>query len=115
MIDAVVDATWKSRHGEDYAGEIGRVVDSVVLDDLMGLALNERAPDQVRAIAALKIEELQFWLVAHANGDGSKEQVAHYFYAGQQIALFQKEPKQFVLPTPAEPPDGPPIGDDEEF
>ena len=115
VIDAVVDATWKSQHGEDYAGEIGRVVDSVVLDDLMGLAMNERAPDQVRAIAALKIEELQFWLVAHGNGDGSKEQAAHYFYAGQEIALFQKEPKKFVLATPAEPPDGPPIGDDEEF
>jgi hypothetical protein len=115
VIDAVVNATWKSRHGEDYAGEIGRVVDSVVLDDLMGLAMNERASQQVRAITALKIEELQFWLVAHANGDGSKQQAAHYFYAGQQISLFQKEPKQFVLPTPAEPPDGPPIGDDEEF
>jgi hypothetical protein len=115
VVDALVDATWKSQHGEDYAGEIGRVVDSVVLDDLMGLAMNERAPEQVRAIAALKIEELQFWLVAHGNGDGSKAQAAHYFYAGQEIALFQKEPKKFALATPADPPDGPPIGDDEEF
>jgi Met-zincin/Domain of unknown function (DUF5117) len=115
VIDAVVDATWKSQHGEDYAGEIGRVVDSVVLDDLMGLVVNERAPEQVRAIAALKIEELQFWLVAHGNGDGNKEQAAHYFYGGQEIALFQKEPKKFVVTAPAEPPDGPPIGDDEEF
>jgi hypothetical protein len=115
LIDVIVGATWKSPHGEDYAGEIERVVDSVVLDDLMALAMNDRAPDQVRATAALKIEELQFWLVAHANGDGNKEQAAHYFYAAQRISLFQKEPKQFVLPTPAEPPDGPPIGDDEEF
>jgi Met-zincin/Domain of unknown function (DUF5117) len=113
VIDAVVDATWKANRRGDYAGEIGRAVDTVVLDDLMGLAVNDRAPEQVRAIASAKLEGLRSWVASQANLD--QEQAAHYFYAAQEIGLFQKDPKKFAIVAPAEPPDGPPIGDDEEF
>jgi hypothetical protein len=125
VIDAVVDATWKLNHGSDYTGEIARVVDTVVLDDLMGLAVNEKASEQVRAIASMKIEGLRSWVVnlsmprradrVDHQGNLAKAQAAHYFHAAQEIGLFQKDPKKFAVVAPAEPPDGPPIGDDEEF
>jgi hypothetical protein len=88
-------------------------VDSVALADLMQLAVNERAPEQVRALAMSELESLRKWLEHAAAGD--YEQEAHFSYAAQQIALFEREPKKFVTTAPAEPPDGPPIGDDEEF
>ena len=39
---------------------------------------------------------------------------AHPYFAAQEIAQFQQDPKWIPLPAPAAPPDGPPIGDDEE-
>jgi hypothetical protein len=35
---------------------------------------------------------------------------AHVFFAAKQIEQFEKDPKRLDLTTPAEPPDGPPIG-----
>src|ERR1700686_3506518 len=55
VFDAVVAATWKSQHNAGYHGEIANVVDNVALYDLMALAANEHASDEVRAIAALRL------------------------------------------------------------
>ncbi len=110
VIDAVVNATWKAPRGSGYAAEIRRVVDNVVLFDLMSLAGNERASDQVRAVASFKLHALRDWLnIAESSASDSSER-AHLFFAAQQIALFEKDPKRIDLTPPAEPPDGPPIG-----
>jgi hypothetical protein len=109
VLDAAVGATWKGSHGTGYDAEIARVVDNVVLYDLMTLAANEQATDQVRAIASLKLDELKSWLTK--TGQESKEEErAHLFFAVQQIQRFQKDPKSIGLTPPVEPPDGPPIG-----
>ena len=49
--------------GTGYDAEIQRTVNMVVLIDLMSLASGERASNQVRAIAELKLEELKGWLL----------------------------------------------------
>ncbi|MBS3818758.1 zinc-dependent metalloprotease, partial [bacterium] len=43
VVDALIEATWKSPHQKGLHGEIQRVVDQVVLTHLMGLAGQERA------------------------------------------------------------------------
>ena len=114
VLDAILTATWKAPEAAGYSAEIARVVDDVALYDLMALAANEKASGQVRAVASLKLEELKSWLNVQA-GD-STEQHAHRFFAAAQIAKFQKDSKQLDLNPPSEPPDGPPIGgDDEDF
>ncbi|HXL21256.1 MAG TPA: zinc-dependent metalloprotease [Candidatus Dormibacteraeota bacterium] len=116
VLDAVVAATWRLPRDGGYSGEIARVVDNAVLFDLMTLAANPRASEQVRAIAAFKLEEVRAWLVADATAAANEPaERAHRFFAAAQIAQFQKDPKQLDLTPPAEPPDGPPIGsgDDE--
>jgi hypothetical protein len=40
---------------------------------------------------------------------------AHIFFASKQIEQFQKDPKQISVAPPAEPPDGPPIGADDDW
>jgi hypothetical protein len=76
----------------------------------MSLAGNERASDQVRAVASFKLHALRDWLnIAESSASDSSER-AHLFFAAQQIALFEKDPKRIDLTPPAEPPDGPPIG-----
>ena len=112
VFDAILTATWKSAHGAGYHAEIANVVDDVVLYDLMVLAANEHANDEVRAVAALKLHNLRDWLSAPA-GSGARQILtdeAHIFFAAKQIDQFEKDPKRLDLTPPADPPDGPPIG-----
>ncbi len=117
VLDSILAATWKSpRDGAGYPAEIARVVDNVALYGLMALATNEKASVQVRAIASLKLEELKSWLAfPPQQSTNDTAQRAHFFYAAAQIAQFQKDPKKMDLTPPSEPPDGPPIGADDDF
>jgi hypothetical protein len=115
VLDAILAATWKEQHGSGYRAEIARAIDRVALYDLMALSANERAADQVRAIAALKLEELRTWLTATQSSARDEEERAHFFFAISQIVQFQKDPKQINATPPTEPPDGPPIGTDDDW
>ena len=112
VLDAILGATWKSAREPGYPGEISRVVDYTVLYDLMALTGNDQASPQARAMAALKLEQLRAWAASAESGKNSEER-AHLYFAATRIAQFQKDPKVIPLPAPAQPPDGPPIGDDE--
>jgi Met-zincin/Domain of unknown function (DUF5117) len=114
VLDAVLAGTWKSPHGPAYPAEIARTVDRVALYDLLALSANERASDQVRAIATLKLEELRTWLTTAQSSAKDVEERAHFFLAASQIEQFQKDPKQIGVTPPAELPDGPPIGTDDD-
>jgi len=115
VLDAIITATWKSPHPIGYRGEIARVVDDVALYDLLALAMNERASTQVKAVASLEADQLKRWLANAKAATTDPGQKAHLTYAGTQIEQFQRDAKKLELPAPAEPPDGPPIGDDEDF
>jgi hypothetical protein len=109
VFDAVLAATWKAPPGSGYAAEINKVVDDVALYDLMALAANERASDEVRATATLQLHTLKGWLDS-ASGTHSDFDKAHAFFASRQIEQLEKDPKRLDMTPPAEPPDGPPIG-----
>jgi hypothetical protein len=115
VLEAILAATWKTPHGSGYPAEIARAIDRVALYDLMALNANERASDQVRAIAALKLEELRTWIEANSSSNKEEEERAHLYFATSQIVQFQKDPKLISVAAPADPPDGAPIGDDEDF
>jgi len=114
VLDTIVNATWKSSREPGYAAEISRVVNYVVLYNLMSLSANDQASSQARAIASLKLEELKVWATGAQSSARDTEERAHLLFAATQIAQFQKDPKSVPLPAPAQPPDGPPIGEDGE-
>src|SRR5277367_2278717 len=112
IFSTILAATWKSAHGDGYAQQIAIVVDNIALYDLMVLAGNEQATDEVRAIASLELHQLKDWLtaqIAAAPGMNFPER-AHCFYAAQQVEQFEKDPKHVTVPPPPPPPDGSPIG-----
>jgi hypothetical protein len=109
VFDAVLAATWKAPHENGYAMEVRKVVDDVVLYDLMALAANERAGDETRAIASLALHNLKGWLDS-AGAKAIDSDRAYIIFAARQIEQFEKDPKRMDLTPPAEPPDGPPIG-----
>ena len=112
VLEAIVAATWKTPHDEDYKGQIANAVDMVVLYDLMALSANDHASDEVRAIARLELQQLKRWVYAPL--PAIKDQ-AHIALASWQIEQFEKDPKQISATPPAEPPDGPPIGTDDDW
>jgi len=132
MLDAIVTATWKAPHGgshlikltngadappkgDGYKEQIANTVDMVVLYDLIALAANDHASDEVRAIARLELHNLYGWLRRPLGSRDEMLDPAHGAYASAQIEQFEKDPKRIDLTPPGEPPDGPPIGMDEDW
>ena len=109
VIDELLSKTWKNE-AEFSAkhAEIQRAINDVVLKRLFGLASNNEATTQVRAIAFLKIENLKKWLGNQTPTDES--QLAHFVFAKNLIEQFQKEPSKFEIADPPEAPAGAPIG-----
>jgi hypothetical protein len=105
--------TWARSPG--YLGEIGRVVDNTALYDLMILANDVKAAAQVRAVGSLELDRLKQKRAAGATTEQDPALRAHYFFNAAQIDQFQKDPTKLNLTPPAEPPDGPPIGADDDF
>src|SRR6266704_1747710 len=110
--EKILTGTWKAPMRSGYQGEIQRTVNMVVLNDLMALAAGERASNQVRATAELKLEELKRWLATQPDLTRDENQRAYLFYAANQIKRFQDDPKKMNLTKPNDPPDGQPIGTD---
>ena len=115
VLDKIIASTWKAPIGTarrpplsagsarkfpftiDYESELQRTVNMVVLIDLMSLASGERASNQVRAIAELKLEELKGWLRLQPDLTRDENQKAYLFYAANQIKRFQEDPKKMNL------------------
>jgi len=112
VLDKILASTWKAPVATGYAGEIQHTVDMVILGDLMSLASAERAPNQVRAIAELKLEQLKGWLGTQRTLTADDNHRAFLYYAAQQIKRFQDDPKKMNLTRAQDPPDGQPIGMD---
>ena len=110
VIDKILAATWKAPVATGYAGEIQHTVNAIVLGDLMMLASNERASNQVRAIASYEIEQLKNHLVRQRVATMDQNHRAFLYYAIEQIKRFQDDPKKVNLTAPQAPPDGQPIG-----
>ncbi|HET9623005.1 MAG TPA: zinc-dependent metalloprotease [Kofleriaceae bacterium] len=111
VLDAVIAATWKARRPPGLAGEVQRVVDQVVLAQLITLAHDPAASSQSRAVAGLTLQTLKTWAAAARPADPGER--AHLAAAEQQISEAQKDPK-LAPPAPLTAPDGPPIGMDDE-
>ncbi len=110
VTDQLFNATWKQTNRQGYAGEIARLTDRLVLQQLTELAANPEAAGQVRAVAVLKIGELKSWLLAQSKAVGSAGQKAHYLLAVRQIKDFEENAAEAKPSAPLPIPAGAPIG-----
>ncbi len=117
VLDKLITFTWKSPYKSGKFEEIQRIVNSVLLYNMMGLAAHEDNASQVRALAFQKLDDLKGWLKWQLNAvkDGEHvivhpDQRAHFLYAVGKIELFQKDPSKITLPAPLSAPPGAPIG-----
>jgi hypothetical protein len=117
VLDQLITFTWKSPYKSGKFAEIQRVVNSVLLYNMMSLSADEENASQVRALAFQKLYDLLRWLKVQLNTvkDGEyllkdPDQRAHFLYAIGKIELFQKNPTIVTVPAPLSLPPGAPIG-----
>ncbi len=106
VISRLLQATWDQGASSDLTE---RTVDSVVVYQLMALASNADAPDEVRATALSQLRRLRIALES-TQGDTAWDALASYTAA--RIKAFENNPKEIDVPKPADPPPGQPIGCD---
>jgi hypothetical protein len=114
LLDQLLSATWKSAPKTARFAAVQRVVDDVVLDELVKLAGSETASTEVRAMALLKLTDLRAWLTRQSASASDDQQRAHMLFAATQIRRFEQQPGDLLKPTkPATTPPGQPIGSDD--
>ena len=110
VLDRLIQSTWKSQEKQGTLAEIQRVVNHVVMLNVMRLAVEGSAIPQARAIAYLKLEDLKNWMIKNYYAVTDEDQKALYFYSANQIKLFLENPSQIQLTLPLSSPPGAPIG-----
>ena len=110
VIDQLLEKTWKSIRQENLKAEVQRTVEQAVLHQLFTLATNSHATVQTRAIALVKIYDLEAWLDKKVNTETNTDMKAHYLYAREQVSMFKENPERYITTTPLNLPDGSPIG-----
>ena len=106
IINELIEATWKNQQNKGYLNAIQSTTGAVVLKELLGLAVHEKATPIVSGIAIQKINELEKWL----QGAGGQLETGTTEYALMKIAQFRRDPQAFKLPSGPGLPDGSPIG-----
>jgi hypothetical protein len=116
MIEEVLNQTWKADHASDYEAAVARTVNFVVLYNLIGLAMNDNATNQVRAIAYHKLKNLQTWFSRQIVETGDTQWQSAYHYGIKMIDDYENHPERIeAITPPLAPPPGSPIGSGEAF
>jgi hypothetical protein len=114
VFDKILNATHAYANYPGYFGEVGRAVDNAALNNLMALANDTSTLPEVRAVATAELHVYKGKNAAF--GFHPDDPAAVYFYfVARQIEQFEKDPTKVIATVPYEPPDGPPIGEDEDF
>jgi hypothetical protein len=110
VLDKLIAQTWKVPQQSGYKGQLQGLVNSLTLKQLLTLAADDNAPESVRSIALLEIDNLKSWMIGSVKAS-SGEQKANLLFGLAQISQFEKDPTKFK-PAPLLPmPDGSPIGE----
>ncbi len=110
LTESLVRATWFSRQRPGTDGEIQRVTNSLVLERLMLLSINQEADEQVQAIAFDRINELDSWLATRLAVETRRRWRAHYRLARHKIKRTLEDRASLETLVPVTPPPGSTIG-----
>ncbi|MEX0608892.1 MAG: zinc-dependent metalloprotease [Balneolaceae bacterium] len=102
VIDDLINVSWNKRSGDGYSGAVQRVVNHVVLKNMIELAASSRANPATAAVVHKKLEDLQQQLSSKNDADSR--------YGAYTINRFFSNPEDFEIPAAQSAPPGSPIG-----
>jgi hypothetical protein len=111
VIEATIAATWKAPQTRGAQGQIQRITETAVVEHLLGLAANNAASSDARALAREEVVSLRKFIAGVL--PTTTEQKAQQSTTLARIDMFLKEPEKFTPAPPPVVPPGQPIGDDE--
>ena len=114
VLTKLVAQTWKAPKRSGFEGELQRLVNNLALKQLLALAADTKAPENVRGIALLQISELKTWM-NKAMSIAGNDQKANLLFGLSQIKEFENSPDKFKPAETLNMPDGSPIGMEEEY
>jgi len=103
-------ASWYASPASGIDAAIQRQTNLQVLYGLLGLAFDDAADGDVRAIALNAVRDLDTWLERRSSRDATTN--AHFAFARYEIARLLDDPAAARELRPAVPPPGSPIGTD---
>jgi hypothetical protein len=111
LAESLMRATWYSSQRPGIDAEIQRTTNSLALQRLMLLSMDEKVDYQARAIAFDAISELDNWLSTRVARENDRQWRAHYRLARYQIERVRQDPASLETLVPVMPPPGSPVGD----
>ncbi|MEX0845988.1 MAG: zinc-dependent metalloprotease [Balneolaceae bacterium] len=105
VLDELIKVSWDIKVESGYFGSVQRVVNHVVLKNMIALAASNNANPVTKAIMHNKLTDLQSKLNSRNDSDSQ--------YAAHVIAQFFTNPEEFNVDNAPAPPPGSPIGSDE--
>jgi hypothetical protein len=116
MIDQIVNKTWRANPRSGYDGAIQRTANFVTLYNMIQLAADDDASNQVRAITNQKLLELYNYLNNEEKMTNEEQWLAAYNYGAKMIDDYFEHPERIEKFTPPlTPPPGSPIGSGDAF
>ncbi|AMR30892.1 peptidase [Mucilaginibacter sp. PAMC 26640] len=113
VLNKLIARTWQAPQPTGYKGELQRLVNILTLKQLLALAANTSAADNVRGIALLQVDELKNYMKGALKTSAGNTK-ANLLFGLSQINQFEKTPEKFQQTRPIAMPDGSPIGMDDE-
>jgi len=110
VLDKLITRTWKAPQQAGNKGELQRLVNGLVLKQLLALSADPQTAENVRGIALLEIDGLKKWMQGRSIIAAAEEK-ASILFGLSQIEAFSKNPDQFIPAPVLDMPDGSPIGD----
>jgi len=111
ILDKLIAQTWKTPQQNGYNGELQRLINNLVLKQLLTLAATGTAPENVRGIALMEADGLKKWMQSVVNSSKGNQK-ANLLFGLSQIDAFEKNPDKFKPAPVLNMPDGSPIGDE---
>ena len=114
VIDKLMSATIKAAPKQGYEGAVQMATANALFTNLSKLALNKDAAAQTKAVAQLKLAQLQAWLAPKGASTQDEEWRAFYAYLNNSIGRMKENPEEYVQETLLPSPPGMPIGSTED-
>ncbi|GAB5410630.1 MAG: zinc-dependent metalloprotease [Balneolaceae bacterium] len=102
-IDELIEASWKNSFGDDYHDSIQKVVNHLVVVNLIQLHASSQANPLTKAIVFAKLVELEEMLTEMENSPIAMQ-------SANMIDAYLDDPAEFEAPRSLNPPPGSPIG-----